>query len=153
MIRHIFHAPGSGQAQIEVAALELEAGRGIPGDRHFGLSRWKGQNLTLVELEAIEAVSRELDIALEPGATRRNLVTQGVRLNPLLGRTFRIGEVVLKAVELCHPCLTLGRHLGWTKKEPQEILELFAGRGGLRCDVLEGGTIRTGMALEILSGP
>lgn len=150
MIRHLFHSPAHGEAQVEVDTLAVVAGRGIPGDRHFDASRWKGQNLTLVELETIEAVSRELGIALEPGATRRNLVTSGVALNPLLGRTFRIGEVVLKAVELCHPCLTLGRHLAWTKKEPREILELFRDRGGLRCDVLQGGTIRTGMSLEIL---
>lgn len=111
MIQYLFHAPGSGLPLIESTCLEIEAGRGIPGDRHCGQSRWKGQNLTLVELEAIEAVSRELGIPLEPGATRRNLVTMGVRLNPLLGRNLRIGEVVLKAIELCHPCLTLGKSL------------------------------------------
>jgi MOSC domain-containing protein YiiM len=98
-----------------------------------------GRQITLIEAEAIEALERELGMVLEPGETRRNLITRGVALNHLVGREFSVGEVRLRGYELCEPCGTLARMTG----KPQ-ILPGLVHRGGLRAEILEGGVIRVG---------
>ena len=86
------------------------AGRGLEGDRYFdgtghgsktpGVSR----EVTLIELETIEALDREKSIAVAPRAARRNLVTRDVPLNHLVGREFQVGAVCLRGTRLCKPC-------------------------------------------------
>ena len=51
--------------------------------------------MTLVEMEAIEAVMRESGVDITPGDARRNLITRGIALNDLVGREFRVGEATL----------------------------------------------------------
>ena len=47
---------------------------------------------------------REYELTLEPFQTRRNLLTRSVPLNHLVGKTFKIGAVVLRGIRLCKPC-------------------------------------------------
>ena len=63
--------------------------------------------VTLIEIEAIEALAREYDVHLAAGLARRNLVTRGVALNHLVGKIFAVGAVVLRGMRLCEPCLHL----------------------------------------------
>ena len=109
------------------------AGKGLDGDRHFRERGAKpGQALTLVEAENVEAVG------LPPGATRRQVTTRGVRLNELVGKRFRVGEVECYGVELCEPC----KHLE-SMTRPGIIKELTH-RAGINADVLTDGTISVG---------
>lgn len=123
-------------------------GRGIEGDRYFkGTGTYSGRrdqhdDLTLIELEVIEALAKELGVALGPGDARRNVVTKGIALNELIGREFRIGDVRLKGLRLCEPCL----HLESLTKPG--VLEGLVRRGGLRAAILTEGTIRVGDVLE-----
>jgi MOSC domain-containing protein YiiM len=71
------------------------------------------------------------------------VVVRGVRLNDLVGRTFRVGEVECRGVELCEPCLHLQ-----ALTRPGIIDELLH-RGGLNADLLSSGTIAVGDAVEI----
>jgi len=73
--------------------------------------------------------------------TRRNLLTEGVPLNHLVGRTFRVGDVVLRGVRLADPCSYLA---GLTRPGVSRAL---VHRGGLRADIVEGGTLRPGDAI------
>lgn len=126
----------------EIAAIE---GVGLDGDRYatrsgsFSARPKPGRQLTLIEAEAIEALEFELGLVLTPGETRRNLVTRGVALNHLVGREFTVGSVRLRGHELCEPCADLARMTG----KPQ-ILPGLVHRGGLRAEILEGGSIRVG---------
>ncbi|MDP9484340.1 MAG: MOSC domain-containing protein [Actinomycetota bacterium] len=121
-------------------------GRGLEGDRYFwGLGTFSDgtdTELTLVEAEAVEALAREHGLDLEPGEARRNVVTRGVRLNALVGEEFRIGEVRLRGVRLAEPCAHLARLVG------REALQGLAHRGGLRAEILAGGVLRAGDAVE-----
>jgi len=123
-------------------------GKGLEGDRYFeGRGHWSnhpgsGREVTLVEMEAIEALKREAEMELAPEAARRNLVTRGVPLNHLVGRTFRVGEVMLRGVRLCEPCQYLE---GTTRAGLSAAL---AHRGGLRAIVVKGGVLRAGDAIE-----
>src|SRR3979411_2836453 len=60
--------------------------------------------LTLIEAEAVEAAQLEHGLKLVPGDARRNLVTRGVSLNPLVGQEFQIGSVRVRGIRLCEPC-------------------------------------------------
>lgn len=132
-------------------AVQLKAGAGIVGDRFFGRRRTQtGLNLTLIEAEAIAAVAAALGMAIPPAAPRRNVVTRGVRLNDLVGREFRLGGVRLRGIELCEPCVVLGRNLATPAHPRERIIRAFLGRGGLRAAVLDDGVVRIGDAITPL---
>ena len=125
----------------EVAAVE---GRGLEGDRYFNKTgSWSKDDgperqVTLIEIEAIGAVERDADMALDKSETRRNIVTRGVPLNHLVGLEFVIGGAVFRGVELCEPCRYLARV---TEKA---VVKPLIHRAGLNAEVIRGGTIRTG---------
>ena len=66
----------------------------------------------------------------------RNIVTQGIRLNELVGKEFLIGSVKVKAHDLCRPCKNLQESLQ-QKNTVKELLHT----GGLRCEILSSGKI------------
>ena len=122
-----------------VESVRAVSGKGLEGDRHFheeGAS--PGQALTLVEAEVVE------DVGLAAGETRRQLTVRGVRLNELIGKRFRVGEVECYGVELCEPCLHLE-----SMTRPGIIKDL-AHRAGINADIVVGGTIRVGDSVTAL---
>jgi hypothetical protein len=130
--------------------------RGIKGDRYYegkGTfsksnnryaegSSTNGRDLTLIEAEAVDAVFKDYQIEIKPGAHRRNITTRGVALNHLVGKKFRIGEVTCKGVCLCTPC----NHM--ESLTSNGVRNALAHRGGLRADILEGGVIKVGAEIE-----
>lgn len=134
------------ESRQEVTAL---AGRGIEGDRYFhGIGFWSkspgvSRDITLIEIEAIEALNREKDIAIDAGAARRNLVTRGVPLNHLVGREFRVGDVSLRGTKLCEPCAHL------EELTQRGVLAGLIHRGGLRADIVAGGAIHVGDFISV----
>jgi MOSC domain-containing protein YiiM len=128
-----------------VESAKAVAGRGLEGNRYQRREdEANGHDLevTLIESEAIEAVGRETGLPLEPHETRRNLVTRGVALNHLVGREFRAGEATLRGLRLCEPC----SHVESLTRPG--ILKALIHRGGLRAEIIRGGTIRVGDAVE-----
>ena len=61
-----------------------EPGRGLRGDRHHG--RRDGDDLTLIEAEALERLTEAHGGDLPPGTSRRNVTTRGVDLGTLIGK-------------------------------------------------------------------
>jgi MOSC domain-containing protein YiiM len=53
------------------------------------------RQVTLIEVEVLEALARDRSIDLAPHEHRRNITTRGVPLNHLVRRYFRIGDCVL----------------------------------------------------------
>jgi len=130
--------PSDALALVEKAV--AVAGKGLEGDRQFFADgAGIGEALTLIEAEALE------DDGLTGPESRRQVVTRGVRLNGLVGKRFRVGQVVCVGTELCEPCLHLQQ-----LTRPGIIKDLIH-RGGLRADILSGGTISVGDLLDIES--
>jgi MOSC domain-containing protein YiiM len=142
-VEEIYLAPARGRPRVRVESVRAVAGMGLEGDRNFGRkdapgARWKAERqVTLIEGEAIDAV-RGTGRDFTGAEARRNLVTRGVRLNQLVGRTFRVGGALLRGVELCHPCAHLGR------LTYRDVVRDLHRRGGLRAEILEGGPISAG---------
>jgi MOSC domain-containing protein YiiM len=138
-------APMATEKLVSMPEANAVAGQGLEGDRYFkkrGTFSNKlggGREITLVELESVEALKRDLKIQLEPTQTRRNIVTRDVPLNHLVGQQFHLGrEVVVHGVRLCEPC----DHL--EKLTQTGVREALLHRGGLRGDIIKGGMIRIG---------
>ena len=116
-----------------VGSVRAVAGRGLEGDRYFfAAGAGSGEALTLIEAEALE------DVGLTGAQSRRQVVVRDGGLNDLVGKRFRVGEVECLGVELCEPCLHLQ-----SLTRPGIIKDLIH-RGGLRADILSGGTISVG---------
>ena len=119
-------------------------GKGLEGDRYFKkIGTFSGKigpdrEVTLIGIEALEALEAERGIALAPEESRRNLVTRGVPLAELVGRELLVGQVRLRGLRACEPCAHLSELTG------KPLLRGLMGRGGLRAQILVGGTIRPG---------
>ena len=145
-VEAIYLAGERGAPRTAVDRERAVAETGLEGDRYFGHPRGGGRRdperqVTLIEAEAVDAV-RATGAPLAPGDARRNVVTRGVRLNELVGRTFRVGEAVLRGIERCDPCSRLTR-LTYAGVERD-----LRDRGGLRAEILESGDIRVGDAVQ-----
>lgn len=133
------------------AAARAVPGLGLEGDRYFDGTgtfspdpRKPDFELTLIEKEKIEAFARESGLPFTAADARRNLVTEGVDLNALVGREFRIGEVRVRGIRLCEPCNYLA------KITFPETLKGLVHKGGLRAQVLTEGTLRPGDPIVVL---
>lgn len=132
-----------------VASVQAWPGKGLEGDRYaaqlgtYSNHPGNGRDVTLIEIEALEALQREYQIALDPGLSRRNLITRGVALNHLVEREFRVGEVVLRGTRLCEPCMHL------EQLSIKGVMRGLIHRGGLRAEVLRGGVIRVGDSIAL----
>ena len=142
-------APDAESPLARVEKASAVAGRGLLGDRYaLGHGTFSGEGrgyqLTLIEAEALEALVAE-GIAVTWEDARRNIVTRGIQLNALVGRRFAVGEVECVGRRLAEPCAHLQR------LAPVGVLRGFVHRGGLRADIVSGGTIRVGDA--VVPGP
>lgn len=150
-IERIFIRPPVSHLTVERQSVRIVAGAGIEGDRYFDAHDQPGRNITFVEAEAIEAFAREHQRLVDLSVTGRNVVTRGVRLNELVGREFVIGSVSFRGVELCEPCLTLGKSLSSPTLTPAHVVKHWVHRGGLRADVLTGGELSVGEGFQVAS--
>jgi MOSC domain-containing protein YiiM len=124
--------------------LSLIAGRGIEGDRYmlgtgyYSARPEEGRQITLFEIETLEALKRDYDISLAPAEHRRNVTVAGVPLNHLVGKRLRIGETLLEATRLSIPCRYIEEVTG------KSIFKALMHRSGLNCKILEGGVLTVG---------
>ena len=123
---------------IEVPEIECIAGRGIRGDRFLDYSDdYKGQ-VTFFSLEVFNDVCRQLGIeGLSPSVVRRNIIVEGVDLNHLIGKGFRLKGLQFEGVCECKPCYWMDRAIAPGAED------LLRGRGGLRARILSGGILRS----------
>lgn len=147
-VEAIYIAPRANVDMVQVQTVTADE-RGLEGDRyahgtgHFSDRLATGQALTLVEAEVLEDLTLPNGNRLDPAHSRRNVVTRGISLDTLIGRHFAIGEVVCFGQRPCEPCVHLE---GLTQPG---VMRALIHRGGLRADIVRGGTLRTGDRLHI----
>jgi len=139
---HIHVASNAAAPMEELREARLVAGIGIEGDRYAtGLGTYSrkphlDRQLTLIEIEVLEAIARDRGIELAPSEHRRNLTTRGVPLGHLVGQYFRVGDCVLYGGRMNVPCLYLETLLG------KKVFKPLLNRSGLNCRIVMGGIIR-----------
>jgi MOSC domain-containing protein YiiM len=144
-ILEIWTAPTSGAPMEAQATVHALPGKGLDGDRYCNADgSWsRGQNkpdqeVTLIELEQLAWFERETGTTLTAEQSRRNILTEGIELNPLVGRRFFIGDVEVEGMRLCEPCKTLQERTGLN------VLPDMIGRSGLNCRIITDGMIHCG---------
>ncbi len=130
------------ESRSEVSAVP---GLGLEGDRyHAGTGTFSPQprkpdfELTLIERENVERFASATGLPFTAREARRNVVTEGVDLNALVGHDFFVGEVRARGVRLCEPCNYLA------KSTHPDVMKGLLHRGGLRARILSAGVIRVG---------
>jgi len=140
----VYLAPQARQPLVAVKQARAVPGKGLQGDRYFdGTGTYSSRpgpdrEVTLIEIETIQALERDYSIQIAPGDARREIVTRGVALNHLVAREFRVGEVLLRGIRLCEPCSHLAQ------LTDQTVSRGLVHRGGLRAQILTEGIIRPG---------
>jgi hypothetical protein len=140
-------------AEADMQLLEVahaRAGRGLDGDRYAAgagtfsprADRRPGYDLTLMAAEVVDELTAA-GVTVDFAATRRNVLTRGIDVNALVGRSFHIGEVLCEGRRLCEPCVHLDRLSG------PGLLRPLIHKGGLRVDVLTDGEIRLGASIRL----
>lgn len=144
----IYVSPAEGKPMEERGEVRALAGTGLEGDRYAALvgkfsraAEHRKQAVTLIEREAVEAARDEYGVELDEVETRRNLVTEGVPVNHLVGREFTVGGVRMRGDELAEPCTYL------ESLTRDGVRQALIHRGGLRAEILDDGPIRVGDAV------
>jgi hypothetical protein len=152
-VTRLFTAPTAGAPMKEHTSVIVRAGAGILGDRYaLGIGQYsniddKIRHVTFIAQEAIDAsnamlVAREMP-KFWPRDTRRNILTEGVELNALVGVEFVVGSIVFRGVELADPC-----HRPSALVQRRGFKALFENRGGLRAEALTEGELRVGDSFQ-----
>jgi MOSC domain-containing protein YiiM len=126
------------QPREEVEAIQ---GRGLRGDRYLERTGyWTAVDecqVTLIESEDLDEITKTTPLRVLDGEHRRNLVTRGIGLVELMGRRFQIGEAVLEYDRPRPPCTYIQSLTG----QPG-LTKALGRRGGICARVIRSGKIR-----------
>lgn len=117
----------------------LVAGRGLAGNANQGGRR----QVTLIEEEAWTEAMADLGADLDPATRRANLMISGLSLEGSRGRVLRIGDCRLRIWSECAPCYQMDQAYPGLKKALRPRW-----RAGVCAEVVEGGAVRVGDAVE-----
>ncbi len=153
-VEAIYVTPSAGEPMRSLTEAVAIAGQGLAGDRYLeGTGYYSNRPLadgsreiTLIEAEELEGIERETGIHLDPSESRRNVLTRSVRVNELIGKRFRMGEVVCEGIRICEPCTYLEKLTG------KRVMRPLVHKGGLRARIVSGGTVRVGDEILIFLG-
>jgi MOSC domain-containing protein YiiM len=128
-------------------SVEIRAGLGVVGDRYFARPAHKRASVTVMSMEALEAVYADLgsDGIPDAAATRRNILLRGFPVDELRGVPFSLdsgdGPVYFQGNRPANPCAWMDVALA------PGAFRAMRGRGGVRCEPLSSGVLRLGPAM------
>lgn len=137
--------PARREPVVVVDVVEARVGSGLVGDRYRG--RAGKREVTLIQAEHVQQLGHLLgrSEAVDPELLRRNIMVAGINLLALQRRVFQIGDAVLEATGLAHPCSRMEEALGpggW---------QAMRGHGGITARVLRDGLIRLDDPVRLLA--
>ncbi|PZE87182.1 molybdenum cofactor biosysynthesis protein [Curtobacterium sp. MCBD17_032] len=136
--------PQPGERELR-ERVELRAGLGIVGDRYFAARAHVHATVTVIGVDGLEQVERELGRPIDLAATRRNVFLRGVDVEALRGEPFSLdtgdGPVRFRGYRLANPC-------AWMDTEVAPgAFRAMRGHGGVRCDPESDGVLTLGTAV------
>lgn len=125
------------------------AGIGLADDRlgQRGVASQSKRQVSLIQhehLPVIAAFARS-GAVVDPVALRRNLVVSGINLLSLKDARVRVGEALIEITGPCAPCSRMEEILG------AGGYAAMRGHGGMTARILEGGLIRVGDVVRVVS--
>ena len=137
-------ATEAGVPMASPASIEAISGKGVQGDRYskgigyYSHNKGARRQITLFENEVLETLLRDHNIELAPDACRMNILTKGVPLTHLMHQRFKVGNVILRGLQLNEPCSRLNEVTG------KRVTKALVHRCGLFAEILQTGVIRAG---------
>ena len=128
-----------GDKVTSVKIAEALQGKGLLHNNHFKENNDKKCQLTLIEIENINYYNNLTNNNIQAINFRRNIITEGIKLNGLVGKEFFVGSIKVKGHDLCRPCKYLENKL-----VKNDIVKLLLLKSGLRCEILSSGKISVG---------
>jgi len=125
----------------EIAQAKAVKGGGIAGD----IKSVPDRGITLLASVQWLQATQQLQVDLPWHTRRANVLIEAERLDDLVGRTIRIGDVQIEIVGESKPCGLMD----WLHKGLREALQPD-GRGGVYGRVVRDGTFKVGDAVELL---
>lgn len=135
----------SGQQMEVKQSVEVLANKGILQDRYFNEINEKDTQITLIESENVEYINKSMSTNFLDIDFRRNIITKGIKLNQLVGKKIKVGQVTMKVHRLCDPCRYLQDLLN-----QKNLIKTLLNKGGLRCELLTDGKISINDNIEVL---
>ena len=120
--------------------VEVEAGKGIVGDRYHGT---KHRHVTVQSRESLDEAAQVYGAEVPSHLTRRNITLADGVVPREPGALLTVGPVLLEVVRVAAPCKLLDDTIG---RGAQEALRR---RGGSICRVLEGGPVSVGDPVDL----
>ena len=114
---------------------------GIIGD--YRSEKFQIGQITLIEAEIIDSMSRELGYDIPAGASRRQVMVKGIKLNELVGKNLRLGQILVRVEDKCKPCNNMEQKIGPGAKNAMND------KGGIRCRIIEGGELHVGDKITV----
>lgn len=156
-------APDAHVPMKSIACAQVIPGRGIVGDRFYqrrGTDAAYDQatcDVTLVEQDAIEALTQQ-ELLVDPGASaQRNIVVRDCSLAQLVGHTFRVGTVTLRGLPPHRPedCSSerperTRQHVSLEPLIEDSACVALPLRSHLRASILTEGVIYVGDQIELV---
>ena len=127
-----------------VDIVEAIKGKGLLNDRKFEENNQNKRQITLIEIENINHFNKISKTNIPAVDFRRNIITKNIKLNDLLDKEFFVGNVKLKAHDLCRPCKYLQEKL-----KQENFIKGFLHTGGLRCEIMSSGKISIGDLIRL----
>lgn len=149
-VERIFIVKQRRSAFTELKSAQLDAGKGIVGDRYHAqaeklLSEGRAvpdNHISFIAKEELENFLSTHNSELGFGDFRRSVVTSGIDLNALVGKQFKVGDSLCFGNELCEPCAYLAATVH------RAVLPGLVEKGGLRATILSSGSIVAGSLIE-----
>lgn len=146
-VHSIFISSRTGGSLERRNSIEAVQFCGLKDDRYYRQHDTAPGNhnaITLIGLEQVQLCNSILQTRFAPQDFRRNIITEGIDLNELIGREFKVGDTVLRGFELCDPCRYISDLLN------ADLLTGLNQRGGLRAWIISGGVIEIGNKIEVI---
>jgi len=118
-----------------VDRVQVEAGKGLVGDRYHGS---RHRHVTVQSIEELALAAAQHGGPIDPRMTRRNVTLSAGRLPREPGRRLRIGDVELEVLRDAAPCKLLDDALG------RGARIALARRAGVVCRALSDGELGVG---------
>ena len=137
-------APERKAPMVAVDHIEVEAGRGVVGDRYHGT---RHRHVSVQSLEELDEAAAARGGPVPASATRRTVTIDRGRVPTTPGAHLRVGGVELEVVRKAAPCRVMETSVG-----PGAARAMHE-RGGAVCRALTSGTIAVGDPVVLGAAP
>ncbi len=133
-------APERRAELVSVDHIDVEAGRGVVGDRYYGT---RHRHISVQSATSLALASEQWGHPLDASSTRRTVTLSGGEVPSTPGSRIRLGPLWVEVVRIAAPCPVMDQING------EGARRALHGRAGSVCRVLTGGRLSLGDRVQL----